>query len=270
MKFRLALVILTSIISAISMTAEAVAQISSAEIAFFERSDQEVLSRPLDVVKERRYEQMRPRAEVPVNPNLLDNYIGYYELLPGSIFQFTRNGDHLFFQSVQREGQPVEILAENDHRFFIKYGATQFTFVTPGPGPAAEMIFHAGGYDRHAPRISEARALAYAESLEQRITNKIAVRGSDVALRLVIAAEQQGKPLYDEMGPLVARATYEQLLYVTEKLAALGPLQSLVFKGVGPAGADIYDVNFANGSAEWRIFLAPDGKIRGLSHRFWP
>jgi hypothetical protein len=48
----------------------------------------------------------------------------------------------------------------------------------------------------------------------------------------------------------------------------LGAVQSMIFKGVGPGGADIYDVNFENGSAEFRIALTTDGKVAGI--RFEP
>jgi hypothetical protein len=46
-----------------------------------------------------------------------------------------------------------------------------------------------------------------------------------------------------------------------DTIAALGSLQSVNFKGVGPGGADIYNVKFERGSLEWRIFLDADGKI---------
>jgi hypothetical protein len=39
-----------------------------------------------------------------------------------------------------------------------------------------------------------------------------------------------------------------------DTIAALGSLQSVNFKGVGPGGADIYNVKFERGSLEWRIF----------------
>jgi hypothetical protein len=37
-------------------------------------------------------------------------------------------------------------------------------------------------------------------------------------------------------------------------------LQLVTFKGVGPAGADIYQVKFEKGSLDYRIWLGPDGK----------
>jgi hypothetical protein len=43
-----------------------------------------------------------------------------------------------------------------------------------------------------------------------------------------------------------------------------------MFKGVGPGGADIYEVKFASGAQEWRIWLTPDGKIDSANFRAAP
>jgi hypothetical protein len=47
----------------------------------------------------------------------------------------------------------------------------------------------------------------------------------------------------------------------------LGAVQSVIFKGVGPGGRDIYEVKFETGLAEFRIGLMPDGKIEGILFR---
>jgi hypothetical protein len=44
-------------------------------------------------------------------------------------------------------------------------------------------------------------------------------------------------------------------------------MQSLTFKGVGPAGPDIYLVKFENGSLEYRIWMGSDGKIESANVR---
>ena len=41
---------------------------------------------------------------------------------------------------------------------------------------------------------------------------------------------------------------------------ALGAVESIFFRGVGPGGYDVYGVKFANGVAEIRLLLGPDGK----------
>ena len=50
----------------------------------------------------------------------------------------------------------------------------------------------------------------------------------------------------------------------------MGALQSLMFKGVGPGGADIYEIKFDNGVLDWRIVLAPDDKVASVGIRKMP
>jgi hypothetical protein len=53
---------------------------------------------------------------------------------------------------------------------------------------------------------------------------------------------------------------------VLEEFSTKGVLREIAFRGVGKMGGDVYDVKFDNENTEWRIGLAPDGKIRFL---FW-
>jgi hypothetical protein len=50
-------------------------------------------------------------------------------------------------------------------------------------------------------------------------------------------------------------------------LTALGAVESVFFRGVGPGGYDIYGVQFASGLAEFRVRLAADGNIEDLGFR---
>jgi hypothetical protein len=45
----------------------------------------------------------------------------------------------------------------------------------------------------------------------------------------------------------------------------MGALQSLTFKGVGPGGADIYEIKLDNGVLDWRIVMSTDGKVAGAN-----
>jgi len=69
--------------------------------------------------------------------------------------------------------------------------------------------------------------------------------------------------------PLVppANADREQLAQTQSRIAQLGAIQAVTFMGVGPAGPDIYDVKFENGTLEYRIRLAPDGKVESANFR---
>src|SRR5258708_28377010 len=48
---------------------------------------------------------------------------------------------------------------------------------------------------------------------------------------------------------------------------ALGAVESVFFRGVGPGGYDIYGAKFANGFVEFRILVGPDENIEDMTFR---
>ena len=109
----------------------------------------------------------------------------------------------------------------------------------------------------------EAAALA----TTKRIKDQTAAPGSEAALRKVIEDVRLGKPDYDSMSPGLAAATRQQLPQLQGSIVQLGAVQSIVFQAVGPAGPDIYRVQFEKGALEYRIWLAPDGKVDSVNVR---
>jgi len=88
---------------------------------------------------------------VPIDPKLLDGYVGAYQLAPDFILTFTKEDNRLFTQAT---GQPkFEVFPENDKTFFLKVVDAQVTFVTDGQGKATSVILHQGGRDQEAKRI---------------------------------------------------------------------------------------------------------------------
>jgi D-alanyl-D-alanine carboxypeptidase len=90
-----------------------------------------------------------------------------------------------------------------------------------------------------------------------------AARPSELALRKHLASVARGEPNYDDLTPELAAMVRAQP-GAREAAAHLGPVESVLFKGVGARGADIYEVTTTQGLSEWRIMLAPDGKITFL------
>jgi CubicO group peptidase (beta-lactamase class C family) len=85
----------------------------------------------------------KEHKEVAIDPKILDNYVGSYELAPNFILTVTREGDHLFTQAT---GQgKVEVFPESDHDFFLKVTDAQITFETDGQGKATALVLHQGG-----------------------------------------------------------------------------------------------------------------------------
>jgi hypothetical protein len=91
------------------------------------------------------------------------------------------------------------------------------------------------------------------------------VPGSEQALREYIDALGRGAPNYDDMTPQVAMNARQQLLLYRAVLARLGTLRAMSFRAVTAAGNDLYIAHFSNGSADWRIGLAKQGKIGRIS-----
>ena len=92
----------------------------------------------------------KEHKEVAVDPRILDNYVGSYELAPNFILTVTREGDHLFTQAT---GQgKVEVFPESDRDFFLKVVDAQITFETDSQGKATGLVLHQGG-DHPARKI---------------------------------------------------------------------------------------------------------------------
>jgi hypothetical protein len=90
--------------------------------------------------------------------------------------------------------------------------------------------------------------------------------GVPVKLLLSLTAGlASGNPSYEQMSPAFAQVTRQELADLQGSLARLGQVQSVAFKGVGPAGGDIYEVIFERGTREFRILFESDGHVQQFS-----
>lgn len=100
----------------------------------------------------------KERKEIHVDPEVLQGYVGAYQLTPSVFFSITRDGDHLYAQ-LTKQGQ-LEIFPESQTEFFYKVVDAQITFVTDSDGKATALILHQGGQNIRAPRVEGAAAAA--------------------------------------------------------------------------------------------------------------
>jgi len=96
-----------------------------------------------------------PGPERPAGPELapevLERYVGRYELQPGFVITVTREGAQLFAQAT---GQPrVEIFPSSETTFYLKVVEARITFHTDGDGPATSLTLHQGGRETPGKRI---------------------------------------------------------------------------------------------------------------------
>jgi D-alanyl-D-alanine-carboxypeptidase/D-alanyl-D-alanine-endopeptidase len=218
-------------------------------------------SYPLDKV-----EPIKEHKEVTLgDTKVFDNYVGSYQLAPNAIMAISRDGDQLF---VQLTGQPkFPLFPEGERKFFLKVVDAQLTFNTDAQGKATEAVLHQNGRTTAAKRIDEAQAAALLAAVAKRFKDQTAAPGSEAALRRIIDELRLGQPKYELMSPGFADVTRQQMPQLKAAITQLGAAQSVTFKGVGPAGADIYEVKFEHGSTEWRIMLESDGKIAMVVYR---
>jgi CubicO group peptidase (beta-lactamase class C family) len=210
--------------------------------------------------------------EITLDAKLLDNYAGTYRMAPNVLMTISREGDQLF---AQLTGQPkFPLFPEAATQFFLKVVDAQITFDTGGAGKATGLTLHQAGRDMPAKRLDEAEAgqaagqiAARAAAIAKRFQEQTQSPGTEAALKRSIDELRRGQPNYDLMTPQFAAVTRQQLPQMQSTVTQLGALQSLVFKGVGQGGADIYEGKFERGSTEWRIRLAPDGKTESSAFR---
>jgi len=110
-------------------------------------------------------ESPKQRTEIRIDPRLLDNYTGRYQVAPNLIFEITRDGDRLFAQAFvqlpnNRSGDPLaapkfELFAEGEKNFFARVTDKQIAFETGSEGRATGLIlYQAGREPMPAARLS--------------------------------------------------------------------------------------------------------------------
>ncbi|MBV6658994.1 MAG: MerR family transcriptional regulator [Devosiaceae bacterium] len=212
----------------------------------------------------KRYEQMRPRTAITIEPALLEAYVGTYAFEDGMVAQISVEKDALRCRLV---GQPYAALyPEADDAFFFTVVPAQITFTRHG-GSVTKLTLHQNGHEFSAERCDPA-LFAEAEAARKADAQRVAPRAeSEAALRRSLAEHAAGKPDYASMRAPLAEAVREQLPMGQAELERLGPVQSVAFHRATAEGFDVFDVHFANGRMECGISFALDGLIDGLYMR---
>jgi CubicO group peptidase (beta-lactamase class C family) len=220
------------------------------------------------------------RKEITLDSKTLSRYTGAYQMASGANMVITLENDQL--SSKLGPQRPIPIFPESQTMFFPKVVDAEIEFAkNDDQGRPTELILHQNGRDMSGKRLDDVEAkrimdAAAADSKRQaeaaviaakRFKDQIAMPGSEAALRRDIDELRAGAPKYELMSPGLADVTRQQLPQLKATVTDLGAVESVTFKGVGPGGADIYEVKFEHGSSEWRIMLDPDGKVAGINFR---
>lgn len=102
------------------------------------------------------------RIEVFVPQDILETYVGEYELRPTFVIAITLENDGLFAQATGQNKFPI--FPETDTRFFARVANAQISFTKDDAGAVNGMVLHQGGRSTSAPRrIAAGVPLAAAE-----------------------------------------------------------------------------------------------------------
>jgi hypothetical protein len=110
-------------------------------------------------------EPPKQHTEIQIDPKLLENYPGRYQVTPNFILEITFDGDRLFGQAFiqlphNRSGDPTaapefELFAEGEANFFARATDKQIAFETGSEGRATSLIlYQAGREPMPAARLS--------------------------------------------------------------------------------------------------------------------
>ncbi|HTE97916.1 MAG TPA: M56 family metallopeptidase, partial [Bradyrhizobium sp.] len=202
----------------------------------------------------------------------LDSYVGWYQLAPNRVLTVTRDGDRMV---VQETGRPKFVVAAHGADAFSSNHDDLVIFLRDGQAKVSQVLLQeptSGA--RLAPRVDVAKARMIEEEFARRIAEvpdrfreQAPLPGSKEAVLRGIADMQRGAPNYDRMSASLAAKVRREASQTQSMFKALGAVEAIFFRGVGPGGYDIYGVKFANGFAEFRLLLGADGKADDVIFR---
>jgi hypothetical protein len=146
-------------------------------------------------------------------------------------------------------------------------GRAQVTFAKDANGKVTALTLRQGANEQTAPRITDAEVAKIKADLAKRIADNQPTPGAEAMLRKFIEAMRAGTPIYDQMSAPLVTAVKQQAAASTARLAQVGAIKAIEFRGVAPNGLDNFHVQYENGSSEYIIGLMPDGKIGSLGAR---
>lgn len=214
-------------------------------------------------------------AEMPVaaaEPASLDQYVGWYRIAPNRVLTVRRDGDRLWVQETV-QGRAT-LLTEGADVFSIR-GENLLIFLRDEQAKVSRVLVQNAVFGaRLAPRIDAAIAQAIEADFARRVAEvpdrfreQVPMAGGKDMILRGIEDMRRGTPNYDRMSAPLAAKIHRQLNETQATFAALGAVESIFFRGVGPGGYDIYGAKFDNGTAEFRLLLEPDGKVGDVLFR---
>jgi beta-lactamase regulating signal transducer with metallopeptidase domain len=201
-----------------------------------------------------------------------DAYVGWYQPAPNRVLGVRRDGDRILLQETGRS--PFTVTAAGADAFSSRHDDVVI-FLRDGQANVTQVLLQdpmsgariATRVDAATAKMVEAEFARRIAEASDRFREQTPMPGSKDAVLRGIADMQRGAPNYDRMSATLAAVVRGQASQLESMFKALGAVESIFFRGVGPGGYDIYGVKFANGFAEFRLLLGADGKTDDVIFR---
>jgi len=202
------------------------------------------------------------RVLTTLEVNEFDHCSGAYRTDGGRVATFWREGDHVYYRM---QGNIVsEIFSTSEREYFLKDWNGRFVFTGDPGGRITGVTLYENEREEKATRLDDEQAhLPLEESLAivRRFKEQKPYPEGEAATRKLFSGIASGTPDYEGMTAEFAALNRQTLPQIGPFIARLGLLKSITFRGVGPGGADIYDVQWEHESHEVRISMTADGRI---------
>jgi len=110
-----------------------------------------IVNAALEIALGEDYTPPKMKKAISIDSDILDKYVGKYQVEPNVFVDITRRENRLFAQAT---GQPqVELFAETETKFFLKVADVEISFEKNENGKVFQLIVHQGGTDSPAKKI---------------------------------------------------------------------------------------------------------------------
>lgn len=216
------------------------------------------------------YDSRSEPAPAKLTVAQLDAYTGKFKA-GNTVITITRQGKELTLENTgltQEKPSPAHrMLALSQSDFVLAPLDIKIVFTRDASGAVTALTTNQNGAAVVAQRTAQAEIDKSKAALADRIKAGKPSADAESALRRIIAGIQNSAPPYEELSPMLANLMRQQMPAVLPMAKGWGALKTVTFKGVGPGGGDIYEVQFDNAKIEWRIGPPVDGKVSLLSFR---
>jgi hypothetical protein len=213
-----------------------------------------------------------PRPQFAGEATPIEHFVGWYRVGDIRVLAVVHEGAAL---TMKETGHPAFAATADGVGAFSGPAGAILVFVGDTDGRADHvLLFDPVRGARLGARIDEAKAKALEADFARRVAevpdrfrDQVPTPGAREAILRGIADMQQGTPNYERMSAPLAARVRRQADELHAMFAALGAVEQIFFRGVGPGGYDIYGVKFAKGFAEFRLLLGADGKAEDVLFR---